>query len=150
MPGREPLDSWVAPTFGQRLGGRLLDAVLYLVAWVLLTQVLSGVALVVVGYSIIAVYEVMGVLIYGRTIGKRIVGTRVINVGSAPLEPWQAFVRFAVYALPVFVLGAVVVQLGEIWALIVVLPILRPPFHRGLHDFAARTVVVPTTTFVPR
>jgi uncharacterized RDD family membrane protein YckC len=151
VAGREPLDSWVAPTFGQRLGGRLLDGILYLVLWVVLDQVLSGVALVVVGYTLIAIYEVVGVLVYGRTLGKRIVGTRVVNVGPTPLEPWQAFARFAVYGLPVFVLTAVGVGLGaDIWALIVILPILRPPLHRGLHDFAARTIVVPTTTFVPR
>jgi uncharacterized RDD family membrane protein YckC len=145
VAGREPLESWVAPTFGQRLGGRVLDGLVYLVPWIVLAQVLSGVALVVVGYSLIAVYEVLGVLVYGRTLGKQMVGTRVVNIDPTPIEPWQAFARFAVYGLPAWALTAVGVPLGaDIWVLIVVLPILRPPLHRGIHDFAARTIVVPT------
>ena len=34
----------------------------------------------------------------GQTIGKTIVGTRVVNIGSAPLQPWQAVARFLVRA----------------------------------------------------
>jgi uncharacterized RDD family membrane protein YckC len=91
-----------------------------------------------------AIYEIGAVFNYGQTIGKRIVGTRVVNVGSMPLQPWQAVARFAVYGVPSFILVALGLRLGaQVWTLIVILPILRPPRHRGVHDFAARTIVVP-------
>src|SRR5262245_4972819 len=104
MAGQVPLDAWIAPTFGQRLGGRLPDGLIWLVPFLILAKFLSGVALLVVGYTAVALYEVLGLLVYGRTIGKRIVGTRVVNVGETPLGPWQAVVRFVVYGLPALIL----------------------------------------------
>jgi uncharacterized RDD family membrane protein YckC len=60
-------------------------------------------------------------------------------------------VRFLTYGGGVFALTALGLPLvGELFALVVVAPILRPPLHRGLHDLAAQTIVVPTRTWSAR
>jgi uncharacterized RDD family membrane protein YckC len=145
MAWRERPEVWVAPTFGQRLGGRLLDTLLFAALALVLARLLSGMTLTLVGFVLAAVYEIGAVLIYGQTLGKRIVGTRVVNFDSTPLQLWQAVARFAVYLGPSVILEALGLSVGaDVWILFVVLLILRPPLHRGLHAFAARTIVVPT------
>jgi uncharacterized RDD family membrane protein YckC len=138
----EPPASFVAPTFGQRFGGRVLDGLLLLPVYALSAVALSGTALGVVLLVMAAVYEVVGVSVWGQTLGKKVVGTRVVTFSSEPLRPWQAAIRFTTYALPAFVCTAAGLRLGgEGRTLIVLLPVLRPPLHRGVHDFAAGTIV---------
>jgi uncharacterized RDD family membrane protein YckC len=147
MAQRNYTDAFIAPTFGQRLGGRLLDGLLLVPVFALSAILFSGTAFDLVVVALAAVYDIGGVATWGRTLEKRIVGTRVVSISSESLRPWQAVVRFAVYAVPIFVCSAVGSRIGtEAWALIVLLPVLRPPLHRGLHDLAARTIVIPTTT----
>jgi uncharacterized RDD family membrane protein YckC len=150
MEDRNEAETFVAPTFGQRLGGRLLDGVLFVPVFALLAVVAHGTAFWIVGCVIIAAYEITAVLVAGQTFGKRIVGTRVVSVAPEPLRPWQPVVRVLTYWIPVFVLLTLGLRfLAEVWILIVVLPILRQPLHRGLHDMTARTIVIPTRIIVP-
>ena len=148
-----PLDAeaFIAPTFGQRLGGRILDGALLFVVVFLLSRALHGTALLAIIFAISAGYDIIGVAVWGQTIGKRVVGTRVVSAVSDQLLPQQAVVRFLAYgglAFVVSALGAPVV--AELWAFVVILPVLRPPLHRGLHDLAARTIVIPTRTWSAR
>lgn len=148
MADRINAEAFIAPTFGQRFGGRLLDGLITFPVFLALHVALSGAGLRAVVFVIAAAYEIVGISVWGQTIGKRIVGTRVVSVVSDELQPAQAVVRFVAYGGIAFVFttfGLFVV--AELWAFLVIAPIIRPPLHRGLHDLAARTIVVPTRTW---
>jgi uncharacterized RDD family membrane protein YckC len=144
-------EAFIAPTFGQRLGGRFLDGALLFLVSLTLSLVLDGVRLRTMVFAIAAVYDIAGVAVWGQTIGKRVAGTRVVSMVSDRIEPSQAVVRFFTYGGIAFILTAIGVPfLGEVFTIVVVAPILRAPLHRGLHDLAARTIVVPTRTWSAR
>ena len=69
-------------------------------------------------------YFWIGLSITGRSIGKGLVGLRVVEVGGAPISPGRAAVRTIVYPFS-FIFG-----LGLI-------PIVTGRQRRALHDFAA-------------
>lgn len=144
-------EAFVAPTFGQRLGGRILDGgILFLLA-VTLHVALNGAAQETVVFVIAALYEIIGVSVWGQTIGKRVAGTRVVSTIADELQPQQAVVRFLCYGGAGFALTVLGLPLvAELVTFAVILPIIRPPWHRGLHDLAARTIVVPTRTWSTR
>ena len=76
--------------------------------------------------------------LWGRTIGKRVLGTRVVTAGTkARISVGAAAGRAAVYALP-----GLVPTVGGIFALINELWLLWDPQRQCLHDKAARTIVV--------
>jgi uncharacterized RDD family membrane protein YckC len=148
---RRDTDAFIAPTFGQRLGGRGLDALFLVPVLLLFTVSLNGTAYRVAGFVLVATYDIGGVAIWGQTIGKRLLGTKVVNITDEPLRPWQAVARFSTYGVPTLVFTAVGLRTGaDLWSLIVFAPILRPPWHRGLHDVTARTIVVPASTELGR
>jgi uncharacterized RDD family membrane protein YckC len=85
----------------------------------------DGSVLAFVGYLVFAFsYLWIGLSITGRSIGKGLVGLRVVEVGGAPITPGRAAVRTIVYPFS-FILG-----LGLI-------PIVTGRQRRALHDFAA-------------
>jgi uncharacterized RDD family membrane protein YckC len=150
MEERGAADTFLAPTFGQRLGGRVLDGLLFVPVFALLAVVLHGTSYWIVGCALVIAYEITAVLVSGQTFGKRIVGTRVVSVTPEALRPWQPAVRVLTYWIPVFVMLALGLRfLADVWILVVVVPILRQPLHRGLHDMTARTIVIPTRVIVP-
>ena len=150
MEERREADTFLAPTFGQRLGGRVLDGILLVPVFALLAVALHGTSFWLVACALVVAYEITAVLVSGQTFGKRIVGTRVVSVAPEPIRPWQPVVRVLTYWIPVFVLLALGLQIfAELWILVVILPILRQPLHRGLHDMTARTIVIPTRVIVP-
>jgi len=69
-------------------------------------------------------YYWTGLAITGRSIGKGLVGLRVVRMSGDPISPWRAAVRTIVYPFS-FILG-----LGLI-------PIVVGKQRRALHDFAA-------------
>lgn len=87
------------------------------------------------------VYEVAPTARWGQTVGKRIVGIKVVNAstGTAPGLS-KSLGRWAVLTLPVSI---PYVQIpGVIFYLLCVLTIGHEPCYRGWHDKAARTLVV--------
>ncbi|MGO9872178.1 MAG: RDD family protein [Acidimicrobiia bacterium] len=147
MAERRDTDAFLAPTFGQRLGGRGLDALVLLPVLFLFTVSLNGATYRIAWFIVIAAYDIGGVAIWGQTIGKRLLGTKVVNITDDPLRPWQAVIRFLTFGVPALIFTAIGLRVGaDLWVLIVLVPVLRPPWHRGLHDVAARTIVVPITT----
>jgi uncharacterized RDD family membrane protein YckC len=81
------------------------------------------------GYLLFAfVYWLVGLTIAGSSLGKALLGLRVLNLDGRPLKGRQAFVRVIVYPFS-FILG-----LGLI-------PIVTAKSHRALHDKVARTTV---------
>ncbi len=133
------------PVFGQRLLGRLADTVLMVPVVAVVGLLVDGRGGAVLALAAITASEVGMVSVGGRTVGKVLLGTRIVDARTgAPPIPLQAVLRWAVLAA-----GAVVallvpaldaIQAG--WVLLVVLPVLRGPLHQGVHDRVARTVVV--------
>jgi uncharacterized RDD family membrane protein YckC len=96
------------------------------------TRTLVGVTLVLVGY------EVLPVALRGATLGKAMLGLRVVR-----LDTWgepgilSAVIRAAVLYAPL-----AVPTVGFLLLLVVVVPGLIWPTRRGLHDLAAGTAVI--------
>ncbi len=87
-----------------------------------------GVA-IATGYFLFAfVYWLVGLTIAGSSLGKALLGLRVLNLDGRPLKGRQALVRVIVYPFS-FILG-----LG-------LMPIVTAKSHRALHDKVARTTV---------
>jgi uncharacterized RDD family membrane protein YckC len=82
------------------------------------------------GYALFAfAYYWLGLSITGRSIGKGIIGLKVVSTSGAPITPGRAAVRTIVYPLS-FILG-----LGLI-------PIVLGKNRRALHDWAGRDKVL--------
>ena len=82
---------------------------------------------------------------WGQTIGKRVMGTKVVTADTrAPISGQAACGRAAVYALVPAVpsVGALFALVNESW-------LLWDPRRQCLHDKAARTVVVKTSMLAP-
>lgn len=77
-----------------------------------------------------AVFFIGSIAVLGRTVGKAVLGLRVLRTDLRPPGPWTALVRYVTFPLSTAFLG-----LG-------LLLILVHPRARALHDLAARTIVV--------
>jgi uncharacterized RDD family membrane protein YckC len=133
------------PTFGQRLSASLADGLLLLAVGAVVSHVVrSTTPFRVVMLGITGLYVVGGVALTGRTIGKRLLSLRVVDLGTGELPDLRAaVVRWFVPVVPS--LAAIALPgLGRITgvaALAIYWGVLRGPLHRGLHDHAAGTVV---------
>ncbi|WP_322937845.1 RDD family protein [Nocardioides bizhenqiangii] len=76
------------------------------------------------------VYIVTATTITGRTVGKALVGLKIVSRDTSPLRPGAAALRALTFPFSTALLG-----LG-------LLPILTSSRHRALHDVLAGTVVV--------
>lgn len=141
-PALRPLAS-----LGSRLAARLLDGLLVVLvsvvpillmadididegvfdipSWLTWSTWLAGVA-----------YEVLAVALTGKTLGKHLLGIRVVDEETAGLPDLGQATRRASPTL----LGAVPV-LGGL-SFLLYLPVLWNPRRKGLHDAIAETVVV--------
>lgn len=140
----------------RRLLGLLLDLALLGVVSAVIRQRLGGgsVPSVVVSTLIAALmpaYEIVGVAVWGRTIGKTIVGTRVVVATEGSVPGWKrAALRWAVPWGPAYLTGWVPAGwglfvravLGNAWLLAVFWGVLEQPLRQGLHDRVAGTIVV--------
>ena len=83
--------------------------------------------------------------LWGQTIGKRVMGTKVVTADTrSPISGQAACGRAAVYALV-----PVVPSVGGLFALINESWLLWDPRRQCLHDKAARTVVVKKSALAP-
>jgi uncharacterized RDD family membrane protein YckC len=156
-PGEgEPEPSRLASP-GARLAGYIVDAVLVEILAFVTARIaferhgLSITYLHTVGLIIAieqAMYAIIAIAIWGRTIGKCVAGTKVVSYEGA-IPGWRrAAIRWAVPWLPVIVLGVftamppIAVFLNWIWPMIVYVGILTDKERRGLHDRAAGTWVL--------
>lgn len=89
------------------------------------------------------VYEVAPTARWGQTLGKRILGIKVVNVstGAAPGLS-KSLGRWALLILPISV--PYVQVPGALFFLLCVLTMGHEPFYRGWHDKAAGTLVIKT------
>jgi len=84
------------------------------------------------------VYNIIGIAMYGYTVGKRIVGIKVVNRIDGGRVNWtyasiRALIPTAVQLVPV---------VGPGLSLVVYLRAVFHPLRQGLHDAAAGTIVV--------
>jgi len=97
---------------------------------------LAGVAFAVIALA----YDWIQHGVWGQTLGKRALGTRVVTAdGRGKISGGAAGGRAAVYALP-----SVVPFVGGLFALLNELWLLWDPRRQCLHDKAAHTVVIKT------
>jgi uncharacterized RDD family membrane protein YckC len=130
---------FLEPTFGQRIAGRLIDGLITGFAGFAVGQVVEGLTFRLFGMALFIAVEVGFLLgLDGQTLGKRAVGTRVMTIDGAPVGIKESVVRSLVLGLSV---------LTPI-SLLVLLPAMKGPLHRGVHDWLAGTVV--TSTVDPR
>jgi uncharacterized RDD family membrane protein YckC len=78
-----------------------------------------------------ALYHLIGWRLRGQTIGKWLLGIRVVSLGGGPLTLGQSFSRVVGYFL-----SALPLDLGFLWIL--------GPERRGFHDYFAKTEVIYT------
>ncbi len=101
-----------------------------------------------------AVYWVVCTAWSGRTLGKRLVGTRVVHGSGRSVGVAAAIVRYAVTSVGTWTSTLLVpagssdatemiaVTAASVWLCLVYGLVLSQPLHMGLHDRAARTIVV--------
>jgi uncharacterized RDD family membrane protein YckC len=133
-----------APTFGQRLLGRLIDTLVLMVLVSVTTLLATEGMLAVIGVLVVAAYEIVLVALRGQTVGKMVMGTCIIDRESGALPylgqattRWLVVIAGSVAAIGLPLLEPIV----PIYAIVVLGPILRGPLHRGLHDRASGTIV---------
>jgi uncharacterized RDD family membrane protein YckC len=100
---------------------------------------------------LVASYQIVTIACWGRTIGKTVVGTRVVGAVDHSTPGWRrATLRWAVVVGPLFItvwLPRGVARwidpiLGNVWMIVVYVGVLRHPLRQGLHDRVAGTLVV--------
>jgi uncharacterized RDD family membrane protein YckC len=97
--------------------------------------------------SLGALYVIVPTALWGWTLGKRVVGTRV-SVDQHVPGWWRSCIRWAVafgpsvLVAPWHAQGWARVLATVVWPFAVYVGILTDPLRRGLHDRAAGTVVV--------
>lgn len=138
------------PSFGLRVGAAFLDTLVFLAAAYLLSRLPVAVS-TQRGIAVIltTAYLVGGVALTGRTLGKRALGLRVVDVATGELpSPKAALLRWVVPAAPALV-GWVSPEIASYttwFSFVVYLPVLKGPQHRGIHDLVAGTIVTRTAT----
>ena len=143
-PAQNEPPGFVEPTFGQRLLARFVDAAVLLPVTLAIGAVAAGRARGAAGLAVAATYEIVLVSRRGQTVGKIMMGTRIVDrtSGSVP-DPghvvlrWLMLIAGTLFALVIPTLASADI----VYTLVVLLPILRPPHHLGVHDLAATTVV---------
>jgi len=118
-------------TFGARLGGYIIDAVVLLVVNMITSLVFHNAALDLIVSLVVGI----GYFVYfwsstGQTLGDKVVGVKVVSTSGGLITPGGAFIRYLgiiVSSIPLF--------LGLLW-------VLWDPQRQGWHDKMASTYVV--------
>ena len=133
------------PTFGQRILAAMVDLLAFLVLSFLLLQVPLGLgAQRLLWTSVNALYLILATALTGQTLGKRLLGIRVVDVATGELPGLRASViRWAVIAVPLLVgwVSPAVASYTGWFSFAAYVPILKAPQHRGVHDLVAGTIV---------
>jgi uncharacterized RDD family membrane protein YckC len=151
VPRRRHSEPRVAPrgslehaAFGQRLGAILFDALIFLIALMLATFVVSAISKrsVVSSNPMLAIFYTVAIVLYalnfvllpgrsGQTIGKRILGIRIVGEDGSPVGYTTLLLRNCVG----YFISAIAAFIGFLWA-------LWDSKRQAWHDKIARTSVV--------
>jgi uncharacterized RDD family membrane protein YckC len=135
----------------QRLVARLVDMLivgvpLATVATELFSRETAQTVVAPIAFAaVFLVYDVVQLALWGRTVGKRLTGVRVVSADGRRLRPSQVLVRSAISSLPpaarpVHILN---VLAGIFW--LAEIGLMFEGVHRqALHDRAAGTLVIDT------
>ena len=141
-----------------RLGARILDIVIvwFMAAIVAVIWAISqidediaddsdsafgGLIVLLIGLLVGILYEVVQTAIWGQTLGKRMVGIKVINAASGGTPGWgKAIGRWAIPTIPILI--PIVNFVGWIFTMLCYLSITWDRVHQGWHDKAAGTLVI--------
>jgi len=139
---------------GARFGARVLDAIIVAVVFFVLVLVFaagsdSGDAADFSGFSALGIllgvvvgvgYEVLQIAVWGQTLGKRMVGVKVIHANHGGLPGWgKAFGRWAIPGLL-----ALIPLVGWILSIVCYLSATWDRVYQGWHDKVAGTLVIRT------
>ncbi|WP_428117572.1 RDD family protein [Candidatus Poriferisodalis sp.] len=141
---------------GLRLGARVLDVIIggilgvivfFVVAAASFDNGTSGfstgttVVTLILGLLVGIAYEVWPTALWGQTLGKRIVGIKVVHAMTGEAPGWgKAMGRWAVPALPSVI--PFVQFIGWIFTLLCYVSLTWDRVHQGWHDKAAGTLVI--------
>ena len=136
---------------GSRLGARIIDWILVVVASVIVLIVLFGglgrtergffaalfLSLLVIA-AIVLLYEWTMIAVLGQTLGKKWTGVKVVRADNGSVPGWgKSFVRWLIPGLV-----NIIPVVGNIAFLLVYLSPVFSKTRQGWHDMAAATVVV--------
>lgn len=136
---------------GSRLGARIIDWILVVVASVIVLIVLFGglgrtergffaalfLSLLVIA-AIVLLYEWTMIAVLGQTLGKKWTGVKVVRADNGAVPGWgKSFVRWLIPGLV-----NIIPVVGNIAFLLVYLSPVFSKTRQGWHDMAAATVVV--------
>ncbi len=135
----------------QRLVARLVDTLIVGVpiataATELFPRQTAQTVVAPVGFAaVFLVYEIVQLILWGRTVGKRLTGIAVVSADGEPLSVRQALVRAAIYALPPAARPVPVLNVfATIFWLAEVGLVFEGTSRQALHDRVAGTLVVDT------
>lgn len=130
--------------FGQRLGAFLFDLLLFVIVLMVVTFVLSSFSKksIVGSNAMLAAFYIAAVALFalnfvllasrgGQTVGKRLVGIRIVRENGEPVGMVSVLLRHCVG----YVLSALGAFLGFLW-------VIWDVKYQGWHDKIARTLVV--------
>ena len=141
-----------------RLGARLLDGILVFILWIVVIIAVPGISfdstngsygildLTMVVWQIVGIlftiaYEIWPTARWGQTLGKRIMGIKVVHAATGEAPGWgKSFGRWAVPTLPATL--PFVQYIGWIFTVLCYLSLGHDPVYQGWHDKAAGTLVV--------
>jgi uncharacterized RDD family membrane protein YckC len=133
----------IEPSFGQRTVARAVDMVLIVVLTVPLRLAVTGRVGILVSVVAIVVYEGLMTLWFGATAGKLLFGTRIRRDDGTSVSGLRAALRIGV-----LLLGALAVALLRVpggfaagWIIVLGVPAMVGPAHKGIHDRVAGTIV---------
>ena len=88
-------------------------------------------------------YETGSVALWGRTLGKRIAGIKVVNAESGALPGWgKAIGRWAVPSIPAAIPLQTLWPIGALWWVLCNVSLTWDRVCQGWHDKAAGTLVI--------
>lgn len=151
VPGVDDTPGAVLAEPAQRLVARLVDTLIVGIplaaaaAEIFPRETAQRIVAPVAFAGVFLVYEALQLALWGRTVGKRLTGLRVVSVDGGRLRAGQAMVRSAIYALPPAARPVPVLNVlaGVFW--FAEIGLLFEGVHRqALHDRAAGTLVIDT------
>jgi uncharacterized RDD family membrane protein YckC len=149
QPEADALDGSVVAEPAQRLVARIVDTLVVGIPVVTIVSPFFGQQTVRVVAAPIAFavtfffYEAIQLALWGRTVGKRFAGIKVVSaIDEGPPNVLQALVRAAVYAFPPGLRPVPIlnVMAGIFWLVDIGL-LLERPHRQALHDRLAGTLV---------
>jgi uncharacterized RDD family membrane protein YckC len=137
-------------SIGQRIGARLLDGLIIGLPLTVLVFAASDFSedretistplwVQLVAAVVSALYEIVLIRTWGQTVGKRVLGIKVVRITDGALPDWTAsIVRYVLPVVPVLIPVPGLFLLS----IVIYLVAIVHPLRQGWHDRAAGTIVV--------